>query len=94
MYFYGSSRWGSGIEVPAKDQDFYAVKNVPHGQLRDVEYFAKTTGAVRRAFVYTPPDYDKDPTKRYPVLYLQHGAGEDETGWGGRRGGPISSWIT
>src|SRR4051812_17095871 len=81
MYFYGSSRWGSGIEVPAHDQDFYTVKNVPHGQLRQAFYFAKVTNATRRANVYTPPDYDKDPSKRYPVLYLQHGAGEDETGW-------------
>ncbi|MGP8198770.1 MAG: alpha/beta hydrolase [Limisphaerales bacterium] len=82
LYFYGASRWGSGIEIPAKDQDFYAVKNVPHGELREVLYFANSTNSTRRCFVYTPPDYDKDPNKRYPVLYLQHGAGEDETGWG------------
>src|SRR5208337_4761910 len=37
---------------------------------------------TRHCFVYTPPDYDKDPNKRFPVLYLQHGMGEDETGWG------------
>ncbi len=82
LYFYGASRWGSGVDVPADDQDFYAVKNVPHGQLREVLYFSKTSSAVRRCYVYTPPDYDKDTTKRYPVLYLQHGMGEDETGWG------------
>ncbi len=82
LYFYGASRWGSGIEVPAKDQDFYSVKNVPHGELREVLYFAKSTNSTRRCFVYTPPDYDKNPNNRYPVLYLQHGAGEDETGWG------------
>ena len=82
LYYYGASRWGSGIEVPAKDLDFYALKNVPHGQLREVLYFAKSTNSVRRCFVYTPPDYDKDPNTRYPVLYLQHGMGEDETGWG------------
>ena len=82
MYFYGASRWGSGIEIPAKDQDFYALKNVPHGQLREVHYFSKTNNSTRRCFVYTPPDYDKDPNQRFPVLYLQHGAGEDETGWG------------
>jgi len=81
-YFYGASRWGSGVEVPAHDQDFYAVKNVPHGQLRQSLYYSKTADAVLRCFVYTPPDYDKDPLKRYPVLYLQHGGGEDETGWG------------
>ena len=72
----------AAIEIPAKDQDFYALKNVPHGQLRQNLYFSKSTNTMRRCFVYTPPDYDKDPTKRYPVLYLQHGAGEDETGWG------------
>jgi enterochelin esterase-like enzyme len=81
-FFYGANRWGSGIEIPAQDQDFYALKNVPHGQLRENLYFSKNTNSVRRCFVYTPPDYDKDTSKRYPVLYLQHGAGEDETGWG------------
>jgi enterochelin esterase-like enzyme len=82
LYFYGASRWGSGIEVPAKDQDFYALKNVPHGQLRQTLYYSTNANAVLRCFVYTPPDYEKDPSKRYPVLYLQHGSGEDETGWG------------
>ena len=81
-FFYGASRWGSGVEVPAKDQDIYAFKNVPHGQLREVHYFSKTTGSVRRIYIYTPPGYDKDITRRYPVLYLQHGMGENETGWG------------
>src|SRR6478736_8277798 len=82
LYFYGASRWGSGVEVPAPDQDFYALKDVPHGQLRQTLFFSKSANAVLRCFVYTPPDYEKDPTKRYPVLYLQHGGGEDETGWG------------
>jgi enterochelin esterase-like enzyme len=82
MFFYGSGRWGSAVEVPAKDHDFYALKNVPHGQLREIHYLAKTSNTNRHAFVYTPPDYDKETSKRYPVLYLQHGAGEDETGWG------------
>lgn len=81
-FFYGASRMGSGIEIPAKDQDFYALKNVPHGQLRETLYFSKSTNATRRCFVYTPPGYDKDTSTKYPVLYLQHGAGEDETGWG------------
>lgn len=80
-YFYGSSKWGSAVEIPAKDKDFYALKNVPHGQLREVYYYSKSSDKNRRAFVYTPPGYEKD-RKRYPVLYLQHGAGEDETGWG------------
>ena len=82
LYFYGASRWGSGIEIPAKDQDFYALKNVPHGQLRESHYFSKSTNAVRRCFVYTPPGYDEKTNNRYPVLYLQHGMGENETGWG------------
>jgi enterochelin esterase-like enzyme len=81
-YFYGSSRWGSAVEVPAKDSDFYALKNVPHGQLREIHYWSKSTDTNRHAFIYTPPGYDKNTRKRYPVLYLQHGAGEDETGWG------------
>jgi len=81
LYFYGASRWGSGIEIPAKDQDFYALKNVPHGQVSEVPYFSKTNNAMRRCFIYTPPGYDKDTQKRYPVLYLQHGGGENETGW-------------
>ena len=81
LYFYGASRWGSGIEIPAKDQDFYSLKNVPHGQIREQPYFSKSNTSMRRCFVYTPPDYDKEPTTRYPVLYLQHGGGEDETGW-------------
>jgi enterochelin esterase family protein len=81
MYFYGAGRWGSGIEIPAKDQDFYELKNVPHGQIREQMYFSQSNNSIRRCFVYTPPDYDKDTEKRYPVLYLQHGGGEDETGW-------------
>ena len=81
-YFFGAARWGSGVEVPAKDQDFYALKNVPHGQLREIFFHSKSTDSERRAFVYTPPDYDQSPDKRYPVLYLQHGYGENEYGWG------------
>jgi enterochelin esterase-like enzyme len=81
MYYYGSSRWGSAVEIPAKDQEFYALKDVPHGQLREINYFSKSSSSTRHIFVYTPPDYDKDLSKRYPVLYLQHGGGEDETGW-------------
>lgn len=81
LYFYGAGRWGSGIEIPAVDQDFYSLKNVPHGQIRQNIYFSKITNSFRRCFVYTPPDYDKNTSERYPVLYLQHGSGEDETGW-------------
>ena len=82
LFFYGASRWGSGVEVPANDGEFYALKNVPHGQLRQVFYPSKSASTNLRCFVYTPPGYEKDVSKRYPVLYLQHGGGEDETGWG------------
>ncbi|NLH17413.1 MAG: hypothetical protein GX455_12620, partial [Phycisphaerae bacterium] len=81
LNFYGSTRWESGIEIPAHDQDFYALKDIPHGRVQQILFPSKSTGTSRRAFVYTPPDYDKDPARRYPVLYLQHGWGEDETAW-------------
>ncbi|QOY90215.1 alpha/beta hydrolase-fold protein [Paludibaculum fermentans] len=79
--FYGTSRQSSGIEIPEKDADYYEVQAVPHGEVRQIRYFSKVTGAWRRAFVYTPPGYDLNPKLRYPVLYLQHGGGEDERGW-------------
>jgi enterochelin esterase-like enzyme len=81
LNFYGSIRWESGIEIPAHDKDFYALKNVPHGHVQQILFPSKSTGISRRAFVYTPPAYEKDQKKRYPVLYLQHGWGEDETAW-------------
>jgi enterochelin esterase-like enzyme len=81
--FYGASRWGSGVEIPAQDEEFYALKNVPHGQLREIHFFSKTANVMLENYVYTPPDYDKG-TKRYPVLYLEHGAGEDDHGWSGQ----------
>src|SRR5690606_18818159 len=80
LNFFGSRRWESGVEVPAHDADFYALKDVPHGQVRQVLFPSPSTGTQRRAFVYTPPGYDQS-TERYPVLYLQHGWGEDETAW-------------
>lgn len=82
LMFFGAQRWGSAVEIPAKDQDFYALKNVPQGQLRELFLHSKSTDTMRRAFVYTPPGYDQSPDKRYPVLYLQHGWGENEYGWG------------
>jgi enterochelin esterase-like enzyme len=81
LNFYGSTRWESGIEVPAHDADFYALKNVPHGNVQQILFPSPSTGTQRRAFVYTPPGYDAHGTVRYPVLYLQHGWGEDETAW-------------
>ena len=77
--YYGSVRWESGIEIPAHDQDFYAVKDVPHGQVVQVLYPSPSTSATRTAYVYLPPQYDGK--KKFPVLYLQHGWGEDETAW-------------
>jgi enterochelin esterase-like enzyme len=79
--FFGSGRPTSGIEIPEKGVDFYHVKDVPHGEVRSRWYRSKVTGQARHVMVYTPPGYDTDLKKRYPVLYLQHGAGEDETGW-------------
>lgn len=81
LYFYGAGRWGSGIEIPAKDADFYALADVPHGLVSEQVYFSKLTDSFRRCFVYTPAGYETNPTTRYPVLYLQHGSFEDETGW-------------
>ncbi|MBL8818364.1 MAG: endo-1,4-beta-xylanase [Planctomyces sp.] len=80
-YYFGANRWGSAVEVPAHDRDFYALKNVPHGQIREVLFHSKSTDTSRRAFVYTPPEYEQQTDKRYPVLYLQHGWGENEYGW-------------
>jgi enterochelin esterase-like enzyme len=80
LNFYGSIRWESGIEIPAHDQDFYALKNVLHGHVQQILFPSPSTNTSRRAFVYTPPGYEKGKDK-YPVLYLQHGWGEDETAW-------------
>jgi enterochelin esterase-like enzyme len=81
LNYYGSTRWESGIEVPAHDKDFYALKDVPHGNVQQILFPSKSTNTQRRAFVYTPPGYDKEKSKKYPVMYLQHGWGEDETAW-------------
>jgi enterochelin esterase family protein len=80
-YFYGAGRWGSGIEIPAIDQEFFALKDVPHGLISENTYFSIITNSFRRCFVYTPAGYEKDSKTCYPVLYLQHGSFEDETGW-------------
>ena len=81
LNFYGSVRWESGIEIPAHDQAFYELRDVPHGNVQQILFPSKSTGTSRRAFVYTPPGYEKNQSLRYPVLYLQHGWGEDETAW-------------
>jgi enterochelin esterase family protein len=79
--FFGVGKMMSGIEIPAPDQDFYTPKNIPHGQIRECYYLSEIGKGYRRFFIYTPPDYEKSIKKHYPVLYLQHGMGEDETGW-------------
>ena len=80
-YYYGASRWGSGIDVPAADEDFYTVKNVPQGSINEVYYWSSVTEKMRHGYIYLPAEYYKNPTKKFPVLYLQHGMGENETGW-------------
>ena len=86
--YFGSTRWESGIEIPAHDQDFYALRtDIPHGNLQQVLFPTNVKSdrgesGMRRAFVYTPPTYGKNKKERFPVLYLQHGWGEDDTTWG------------
>jgi enterochelin esterase-like enzyme len=79
--FFGSGWDNSGIEIPDPDAAYYSAADVPHGETRLRWYFSKVTGKWRRAYVYTPPDYDANPRTRYPVLYLLHGWGENEQGW-------------
>jgi enterochelin esterase family protein len=78
--YFGSGWWNAGIEIPAPDQEFYQPKEVPRGRVSEQWYFSKVTGKWRRCFVYTPPGYDGGKNK-YPVFYLLHGWGEDETAW-------------
>jgi enterochelin esterase-like enzyme len=79
--FFGVGRMFSCIEIPAPDQDFYTVKDVPHGDIRTKWYYSKTTQEWRKFYMYCPPGYDNDLNKKYPVLYIQHGGGEDQRGW-------------
>ena len=78
--FYGMGRMASGIEIPYKGGDYYALKDVPHGDIRIKRYLSKTTNTWREMYIYTPPGYDNS-TEKYPVLYLLHGGGEDQRGW-------------
>jgi len=79
--FFGGGRYASAVEVPEPGSTYYEIQDVPHGQVREVWYHSKVTGTWRHALVYLPPGYDEQVKTRYPVLYLQHGGGEDETGW-------------
>ena len=81
LYYYGASRWGSGIEVPSDDQDFWAVKNVPQGSMNEVFYYSSVTEKMRHCYIYFPNEYYTNTTKKFPVLYLMHGMGENEHGW-------------
>ena len=83
-FYYGGTSWQSGVEVPInEDKDFYAMRNdIQHGQTSLVYFPSKVEGEqMRPAYVYLPAEYGKNPNKRYPVLYLQHGWGENETSW-------------
>lgn len=80
--FYGMGRMASGIEIPFKGDDYYTVKDVPHGDIRFKRYFSPVTRTWRDMYVYTPPGYDANTGEKYPVLYILHGGGEDERGWG------------
>jgi enterochelin esterase-like enzyme len=79
--YFGWGRPTSGLEVPDPSKPFYLPRAVPRGEVRIRWHDSPLTGRLRRVLVYTPPGYDDDPAKRYPVLYLQHGAGENETSW-------------
>jgi enterochelin esterase-like enzyme len=79
--FYGMSRNASGIEIPFPGQGYYALKEVPHGDMRIKRYYSPVTNSWRRFFIYTPPGYDANSNEKYPVLYILHGGGEDERGW-------------
>ncbi len=79
--FFGGGKHASAVEVPEPGATWYSIQAVPHGQVREVWYDSRVTGTWRHALVYLPPGYDQETEARYPVLYLQHGGGEDETGW-------------
>lgn len=79
--FFGAGRWGSGIEIPSADMDFWQVKNVPQGAVEEKYYWSEATQSMRHCYVYLPNEYAKNPDKKYPVLYLQHGNAENEYGW-------------
>ena len=81
LYYYGAGRWGSGIEIPSDDQDIWAVKNVPQGTMNETFYWSTVTEKMRHCYIYLPNEYYTNPTKKFPVLYLMHGMGENEHGW-------------
>jgi enterochelin esterase-like enzyme len=79
--FYGTGKMTSAIDIPEKGIDFYDIKDVPHGSISSRYYYSKIDDCWKMLFVYTPPGYDQNSNTKYPVVYIQHGGGEDETGW-------------
>ncbi|MEP7109707.1 MAG: alpha/beta hydrolase-fold protein, partial [Ferruginibacter sp.] len=79
--FYGMGRMASGIEIPFAGGGYYALRDVPHGDIRIKKYFSKVTNSWRQMYIYTPPGYEEKQDEKYPVLYILHGGGEDQTGW-------------
>ena len=79
--FYGMGRMASGIEIPFANGSYYAIKDVPHGDIRIKKYYSRITNSWRQLYIYTPPGYDNSLNEKYPVLYILHGGGEDERGW-------------
>ena len=79
--FYGMGRMASGIEIPFANGSYYALKDVPHGDIRIKKYYSRITNSWRQFYIYTPPGYDINTNEKYPVLYILHGGGEDERGW-------------
>jgi len=79
--FFGTGSMASAIEIPSAGEDFYTIKNVPHGDIRSKLYFSKTTNEWRKIYIYCPPGYDKNINQKYPVMYIFHGGGEDQRGW-------------
>jgi enterochelin esterase-like enzyme len=79
--FYGMGRMASGIEIPINGSNYYALKDVPHGDIRIERYFSTVFNEWRQFYIYTPPGYDANTSEKYPVLYILHGGGEDERGW-------------
>ena len=78
---YVTSTTVSLLTVPTPESAFYAVRDVPHGEIRTLLYPSKSNGVVRELTVYLPPGYDDNPDQRYPVLYLLHGYANDHNSW-------------
>ncbi len=78
--YFGYSRPVNYVDIPDPVQDFVLIKDVPHGTVSSEYYYSKSTEDWQSCVVYVPPGYEKS-NAAYPVLYLQHGAGENETCW-------------